>query len=201
MVLNTQDKLRASNVKRWHTVPLAKEQSMAEHSFNVAVMSYDLGRVMMFNDQALRKILVKALHHDLHEIIDGDSPSPVKPKRTKDWSGKWEWVSVVEYCDILESFQFIDKYAIEEHGYTAAREYRKRIDHIMEQARNPDIVKFTNKVMYGEYQYVWGGKVLEGNPAPYKEDVPLRPDREPCDSDREARSEHVPYSLRDGVGY
>ena len=66
-----QNKRQSGNVTRWHTIPTIKRQTVAEHSWGVALICMELW--------PQSKILVEAaLCHDLGEYFTGDSPWPVK---------------------------------------------------------------------------------------------------------------------------
>lgn len=82
MNMSVSDKLRAQYVKRWSTVHLTHQQSLADHSFNVAMVALDLMSSVYGNwDNALAgKILVHALFHDLDEVITGDIPTETKAR-------------------------------------------------------------------------------------------------------------------------
>lgn len=60
-------------VKRYHSCRIIGEQSVAEHSFGVAML------VIWLTDGAASSTLIKAaLYHDLPEQDTGDIPAPIK---------------------------------------------------------------------------------------------------------------------------
>tara|TARA_R110000851_G_scaffold239567_1_gene392265 strand:+ start:211 stop:705 length:495 start_codon:yes stop_codon:yes gene_type:complete len=61
----------SGKVKRWHTVSTIQQQTVAEHSWGVAMIC----RKLWPEDQ---KLLEAALCHDLGEGLTGDVPWPVK---------------------------------------------------------------------------------------------------------------------------
>ncbi len=85
--LSNSDILLIQHVKRWHMIRMKDEQSVAEHSYNVAMLTmrmlrkldrqHDLG---LTADEQL-DVLEWALCHDVHEIEHGDVPSPSKVDR------------------------------------------------------------------------------------------------------------------------
>jgi len=82
MSLTTAEQLRACHVRRWHIVQTSREQTLAEHSFAVAVIAGTLAasmrwRGLMHNALQL-KLLQHALAHDLIEVRTGDMPTPFK---------------------------------------------------------------------------------------------------------------------------
>lgn len=79
--LSLADIGRTQHVKRWHIVDMLKDQSVAEHSFMVAMICMEIMDVARFHDPGLRAAtMAYALIHDATEGITGDVPSPVKGK-------------------------------------------------------------------------------------------------------------------------
>ena len=67
------------NVKRYHTLPIIREQSNAAHSWGVAVLLDQLwGLDWGENSVALAKMLKASLYHDCAEYLTGDLPAPIK---------------------------------------------------------------------------------------------------------------------------
>lgn len=114
-----QDKLRASNVKRWHIVTTSRPQSMAEHSFNVAHIGVELCEALGFPEWRER-VAVLALYHDLEEIYKGDIPTPAKGE--KKWDSALTPHSVMKMADLIETYVFALEFAVGRHG-DKAREY------------------------------------------------------------------------------
>ena len=78
------DALRAQNVTRWHIVNLGgRNQTLADHTFGVMVIALELARrlnhVFMDWDKFRGRLLEYCLFHDIHEVVEGDIPTP--PKR------------------------------------------------------------------------------------------------------------------------
>lgn len=82
--LTLEQKLRAAFVSRWHIVKTTHRQSVAEHSFAVAMIALFMWEQCCAYTASPRfaagrhLILDKALHHDLLEVLTGDVPSPYK---------------------------------------------------------------------------------------------------------------------------
>ena len=72
--MNTLDKFRAGHVTRWQIVRTSNRQSVAEHSFNVAMIAEELARRAAVTDDVLRW----ALYNDLVEVYTGDVPTPMR---------------------------------------------------------------------------------------------------------------------------
>ena len=82
MSLTVYEQLRACHVKRWHIVQTSREQTLAEHSFAVAVIAGSLAAAMrwkgLLQDTGKLKLLQWALAHDIIEVRTGDVPTPFK---------------------------------------------------------------------------------------------------------------------------
>ena len=82
MSLSTAEQLRACHVRRWHIVQTSREQTLAEHSFAVAVIAGSLAAAVRYqglmHDRLQLKLLQHALSHDLIEVRTGDMPTPFK---------------------------------------------------------------------------------------------------------------------------
>ena len=78
-----EETMRLSNIKRWGIVEMSRPQSVAEHSYNVAMISTmvmnRLSRGGRGITHTLRLAVVEwALVHDLPELVTGDIPTPIK---------------------------------------------------------------------------------------------------------------------------
>lgn len=60
-------------VKRFHTLPMLKEDTVAQHSFGVAWFCY-----LLSNSDLSVPLLMSALSHDIAEQHTGDIPAPAK---------------------------------------------------------------------------------------------------------------------------
>lgn len=63
--------LNATNVRRYHTVPIIGEQNLGHHSARVAMIILEL-------DPSKTHLAQFALYHDLGEVITGDIPAKAK---------------------------------------------------------------------------------------------------------------------------
>lgn len=70
--LVVDDPRMGGNVKRWHTWPMIQQQSVAEHSWNVARI------LLAIWPDARGQVVVQAMFHDVEEVRTGDPPSRVK---------------------------------------------------------------------------------------------------------------------------
>ncbi len=111
-------RLRAADVKRWHIVRTRAQQSVAEHSFNVAILArhmldeffttYDLRNMMgaltvdhMLVSMARFRVQELALNHDLLEVLTGDIPSPFKKWFSKNVDHALEDNYNIPVCPLL----------------------------------------------------------------------------------------------------
>ena len=79
--MNIQDIYRAHHIDRWQIVNVTRHQSLAEHSFNVAMIALELNKRIgheAFKDEYVSDLLLWSLYHDLPEIATGDIASPLK---------------------------------------------------------------------------------------------------------------------------
>lgn len=75
--MNLRKKLQLSQVKRWPICSMMREQSVAEHSFNVMLIAQELVSAVDDGDLYM-EVLAYALAHDMDEVETGDIPSPFK---------------------------------------------------------------------------------------------------------------------------
>jgi 5'-deoxynucleotidase YfbR-like HD superfamily hydrolase len=64
---------RSGAVRRWHTVPHAPRQTVAEHSFHTALLA-----VALWGEDTSSKLLRWCLTHDLAEGLVADVPAPAR---------------------------------------------------------------------------------------------------------------------------
>ena len=111
-MLQIRDVLRAQDVNRWTIVRTSKQQSLAEHTFNVVMIARSIATQMGLPNREVTDVVYCALAHDLDEILDGDIPSPVKeknpslfPRKTGDWPD--QTYQIMKAADLLEAHWFI----------------------------------------------------------------------------------------------
>jgi hypothetical protein len=110
--------LRLSFVFRWCIVKTARTQSVAEHSFNVAVVTEKLCRVMRLGDAATGMIVREALFHDRYEVYTGDIPSPAKHQEERDIN-HWSHPLIVKLADLIEAYIFISNNSADSEKVTS----------------------------------------------------------------------------------
>ena len=111
-----QDQLEAQYAKRWVIIHTDKEQSVAEHSYNVALLTRELCRMVEANPGVALEAIEYAMMHDLYEVYTGDIPKNAKSMIEGKTGYKMpdivakpskEIVSLVKICDIIETASFI----------------------------------------------------------------------------------------------
>ena len=125
--LSLADISRTQHVKRWHIVDMIKDQSVAEHSYMVAMIVAEITHLAGYDDPIQSKAVALALIHDVTEGITGDVPSPVKgwvsgyselenkldPLGARLRNEAQELVHrIVKMADLIEAIHHLDKYGI-----------------------------------------------------------------------------------------
>lgn len=101
--MGLRDQLNLSYVPRWTIVPMLRSQSVAEHTYRVAVIARDLG--LRLNVPGTGNLAaVSALYHDTEESVTGDIPSTAKPPTP--WPDTQVGV-LVKLADMLESMWWV----------------------------------------------------------------------------------------------
>jgi hypothetical protein len=185
--MKIQDKLRASSVKRWHIVDTARDQTLAEHQWNVTMISLELCDVLEFKSWR-PLVTILALEHDIEEVCLGDIPSPAKPDKI--WEKKWSPEKIVRVADIIEALWFIRQFGL---GHTGrmAEEYMMGQFHTMLDSQSDwagvRIQRVLNESIYGEFYEERRKSVLAGNPDGPEVDGSREPGGEPRNLDRDSR--------------
>ena len=119
--LTIEEIQRSNHVMRWNIVNTSRQQSVAEHQYNVCMIGRHLCKVMNIPDDNVMKA---ALEHDLDEVRFGDIPSPTKEMlkhRGVDLNAMMsherrkltpEEEAVLKVSDILDAILFLRDHAI-----------------------------------------------------------------------------------------
>jgi len=130
--MEIHDILRAADVTRWHIVRTIKDQSVAEHSFNVCMIARAIAKEANIADEDITKA---ALAHDLDEVLLGDIPTVIK-ERVRDGgvniNDLYQKVTgrtltsnmqdVLRVSDRLEAYWWIKTNGLGEHAKLVARD-------------------------------------------------------------------------------
>ena len=126
------DVMRLSSVKRWAIVEMSREQSVAEHSYNVAMIVMMLVNEMENEEDVevpeLFTSLFWSLVHDLPELLTGDIPTPAKKHMDlhkldqENFPIYWEvkrrtmvtlTATIVKAADCIDALQFAKKFCVD----------------------------------------------------------------------------------------
>lgn len=149
--MTLRDVYRSSTVKRWGIVAISKEQSVAEHTFQVTMIASRLCDMMGENAVVRAQVIEYALVHDMAEVLTGDMATPLKDfigEEAKARLGKFEesilvlgrpidtgdrvkWI--VKIADLVEAIAFLNQHSITEHGKQVAEYLREKLYKVSEE--------------------------------------------------------------------
>lgn len=144
--MRINDMLRAQHVKRFHIVHTIKNQSIAEHSFNVAMIARRIAIEMGYDEDDVKTVMLAGLVHDLDEVITGDIPTPTKIRAKAQGvdlnnnginvpyqcSGL-EWVTrIVKVSDYIEAMSFMEENAVGMHALTVEADIGEKMEAYVE---------------------------------------------------------------------
>lgn len=116
------DLLRASSVQRWHIVAGFRQQSLAEHQFNVAILAGRIAEMLCLPQYDISTIMRAALYHDIEEVITGDIAAPVKHKFNVTYKvGNQEhipelWQKIIKGADYVDAMWFLGEFTCGSHA-------------------------------------------------------------------------------------
>ncbi len=140
-MLTLKQILRASHVRRWNIVATSRDQSVAEHSFNVCMLARAMCKRLDIGDE---DIIKASLEHDLDEVVFGDIPSPMKAKLMEDGINVNEYVGnvmrelshfewhILKTADLLDAVLFLQDHAVGSHAEEVCEEVHDRLMHHIE---------------------------------------------------------------------
>lgn len=160
--MKINDLLRVSGVKRWHIVRTSRDQSLADHTFDVIVLARAIAKELNMDDVEIMKA---AFLHDLDEVVTGDIPSPMK-RRAREQGVELNNIyrahtgreltdreaAVVKCADLMADIIWLDSHWVGGHAkvvfdgirksyYDFIRDknwLQKAADHVFEQAFSRD---------------------------------------------------------------
>lgn len=131
------DALALSHVPRWVIVPTVRTQSVAEHSFNVAMIVQEIltrcPEVVVTHGIRREAVLWYALVHDIDESVTGDIPGIAKrwmrSKRdipdlvpdTPSAGVTLDEMRIVKLADVIDAYTWIKVNGIGQHACEAAQ--------------------------------------------------------------------------------
>lgn len=121
--------MRFHAVKRWHMIDTTRQQTLAEHSANVAALAFGISATCpeaYFGSP--KELLAAALFHDMEEVFVGDIPSHTKPYLQPDleklevrllprvWqihAGSRDAKYLIKLCDLADGIRFIRLHGVD----------------------------------------------------------------------------------------
>lgn len=119
--------MRLHAVKRWHMIDTTRQQTLAEHSANVALLAMMIAKtapINYFDDS--NTIAAAALVHDIEEAFTGDIPSHTKKrlqgidtleKEVLHPAFKVEIninsISLIKLCDLADGIRFVRLHGVD----------------------------------------------------------------------------------------
>lgn len=76
--LDLHQRMRTAHVKRWQIVRVAREQTVAEHSYLVYTLVREFLDALGLSGEECMVAILWALEHDVPEVVTGDLNSPIK---------------------------------------------------------------------------------------------------------------------------
>ena len=165
--MNLRDVYRANDVFRWQIVKTARRQSVAEHSFAVAMIGARICALMGRAD--LRDVVVwRALCHDLPEVLTGDMATPLKELIGKEARGRLAEfehnisildggysrtslvVAIVKAADLVEAAKFLHENNTNSHGRGVLSRIQERIEHLPDELIRAAAAQAYEEILYDE---------------------------------------------------
>lgn len=150
MLLDLNQKMRAGHVRRWHIVAVSREQTVAEHSYRVQLITEHLLKAIgayNWNNRITLDAMEWARVHDIAEVITGDMPSNTKgllgkyggaeayAMMSQDIDGFGRWADsededdvlvkeIVKLADLLEAADWLGMVGVGRHAREVLSEIR-----------------------------------------------------------------------------
>lgn len=128
--------LRLDDVSRWSMVRTKRQQSVAEHSFRVAVIAAKIAHYA--GDCDVDTVFMAAAMHDVSEAVTGDIPSHVKKAvmaktgvSIDDLGDYWfhstsiSWI--IKAADMIETIAWLTDNADGDHAHQVLRDVRANL--------------------------------------------------------------------------
>ena len=173
-MIHIQDIMRAGHIKRWNIVNTTRQQTLAEHMYNVTMIAWQLCEEMdvKYKDLISAEVLKWSLIHDIPEVVCGDTPTPTKNrmkkagldmeviydeidpayKQTKlDTCGLSKWI--VKVADTIEGYWFIREHGVGNHAKAIADSLYHRVHEMIDNQpdrKAADVVRsLMNRIISG----------------------------------------------------
>lgn len=104
--------LRLIDIPRWSIIKMSRQENVAEHSFQVAVIVKRIGEIIGLQQIYINELVFEAVFHDECEIKSGDIPTPFKQEAEIDDGGP-ELSPIVKLADLIQAYRFARIYLID----------------------------------------------------------------------------------------
>lgn len=132
----------AQQVGRWNIVRTTKDQSVAEHMYNVCMIARSICARLKIDDTMVMKA---ALEHDLDEVFTGDIPHPAKVMAMKAGMDLNSMIPppknvakltpteklVLKIADLLEAEYFIKEFGVTSRALDAYIDLGEQVNNIL----------------------------------------------------------------------
>lgn len=156
--------MRFAAVKRWHMIDTTRQQTLAEHSANVAALAYLIAESLTpFFGEPL-KVSGTALLHDMTEVFTGDIPSHTKSRLTgvkeledsvlpRPWKSEMDASTkmLIKLCDLADGIRFIRLHGVDVTAKHAQKGLEAQLVKWMNDAEQiwpEDICRMVNKFVH-----------------------------------------------------
>ena len=143
------DVMRMMVIKRWGIISMTRTQSVAEHSYNVAMMALNICNNSRRLEVSVERILMLALTHDLPEIHTGDIPMSLKTDDIKQALKEYENANypllasfkhrsmeletlIVKVADIMEAITYCRRYCDDPRSSQVIQGLHEAIDSVVD---------------------------------------------------------------------
>ncbi len=155
--------MRLSSIRRWGIIEMSRDQSVAEHSYNVAMIAFAIASHDSFGEvmggdhgEFLGSVMKWALVHDLPEVVSGDIPTPVKKylgsalddmeedmfPLFSEYGGRVSYLAhaIVKVADFIDAIQFARKFCVDSRKDRIIADMIAKMDKHMDAiAKNGDV--------------------------------------------------------------
>lgn len=143
--LTIRDIHRSSEVDRWQIVGTDQRQSVAEHSYLVAMIALRYAKLMDMAPEFESRITYYALVHDLPEVLTGDLVAPVKELVDTSQLEQWERSlkvfgqevneheevkKIVKVADLTEAVVWLELHGTNDHARRVKARLKSKLDDI-----------------------------------------------------------------------
>jgi len=149
MNMSIQNIMLSIGVNRFHTVDLVRQMSLAEHHYLVTMTAMKIAAELAENYGGDHKTLTFiCLTHDLHEIFDGDIPTPAKERNGDSCFDRpmTQDEIILKCADLITDAWFSSNYQVGRNGRKVAMNCLVRMEAFIENKCDETLALAANKV-------------------------------------------------------